>query len=40
MLAASRDKLVARLQAGAQEMRWMELDSIMSRYAGMIGEHA
>jgi len=37
MLAASRDKLVARLQAGAQEMRWMELDSIMGRYAGMIG---
>jgi hypothetical protein len=37
MLAANRDQLVANLQAGAQDLRWRELDSIMGRYTGMIG---
>ena len=37
MLAASRDQVVANLQAGAQDLRWRELDSIMGRYTGMIG---
>lgn len=37
MLAANRDQLVANLQAGAQDLRWRELDSVSGRYAGMVG---
>lgn len=37
MLAANRDQLIANLQAGAQDLRMLELDRAMGRYTGMVG---